>query len=69
MAFGVKAPKKYLEWLREKDLEILEDMPDNVANFKGVNITRYLLEEANEETLERLLNVRMHSTLHCLETD
>ena len=59
MALGVKAPKKYLKWLREKDQEILEDMPDNVASFKGVNITRYLLEEANEETLERLLNVRV----------
>ena len=57
MALGKKAPKRYLEWLRERDQDVVDNMPDNVPSFKGVNITRYMLEEANEEVLERLLNV------------
>lgn len=67
MALGTKAPKKYVKWLGDKDEEVLEEMPDNAANFKGVNITRYMLEEASEETLEKLLNVRNKKFKHsCL---
>ncbi len=58
IALGVKSPKEFLKWLEEKDEEILGEMPNNAKNFKGVNITRFLLQEASQDTLERLLNVR-----------
>ncbi len=63
VALTKKAPKKYLAWLKEHDQEIADDLPDNVASFKGVNVTKFLLEEASEDTMERLLNVS--KTINC----
>ena len=50
------APKPYLSWLREADAAILDDMPDT-KHFKKTQITQFLLEEADADLINRILDV------------
>ena len=53
---GVRAPKDYLDWIRDKDAAILDHMPVT-PKFRRGKITRFILEEADSEVLEGLLDV------------
>ncbi len=57
VALGVRAPRKYMKWLREQDALVLEDLPDDTKQFKGAIITHHLLKEASQQTTEKLLDV------------
>ena len=61
IALGVRAPKKYMKWLREQNAEVLQDLPHDDKKFKGAFITHHLLKEASQETTEKLLDVSTSS--------
>ena len=53
---SVSAPKTYVAWLKNKDEEILDHLPET-KKFKGCAITRFLLNEATDEIRELILQV------------
>ncbi|CAC5377836.1 unnamed protein product [Mytilus coruscus] len=53
---SVSAPRKLLSWLQNQDAELLEEFP-NDKKFKGTIVTKFLLEDATEEQIERLTDI------------
>ncbi|XP_060064707.1 muscle M-line assembly protein unc-89-like [Ylistrum balloti] len=50
----VPAPKHFLDWLRNKNEDILDEMPVEDRHFKGSSVTRFILEEADDQLLSWL---------------
>ena len=57
MALSVSAPKGFTDWLLELDGDILNETP-LTSKSRGIDVTRFLLEEATEQDIEAFLNVR-----------
>jgi hypothetical protein len=58
----IRAPKHYLEWLREHNERLIEKLPA-VKNFKSARITRYLLNDADTNLMDDLLDVSIYMNM------
>jgi hypothetical protein len=61
----MRAPKKFLTWVREQNANILDELPV-VPKFKGRKITKFLLNEASKDLIESILDVRLYYGLRIL---
>ncbi|XP_033748296.1 enolase-phosphatase E1-like isoform X2 [Pecten maximus] len=50
----IPAPKRFLDWLMSHNDSILDEMPVEDRRFKGSNVTRFILEEADNKLLSLL---------------
>lgn len=55
----VRAPKHYLDWIREQNERIIDKLPV-VSHFKRAKITRFLLNDADQNLIDDLLDVSIH---------
>jgi hypothetical protein len=55
----MRAPKKFLTWVREQNENILDELPVE-PKFKGRKITKFLLNEASKDLIESILDVRLY---------
>lgn len=60
----IPAPSAYLEWLREKDASIADLLVAN-NKTKKTRITKYLLRNADEDLLSKLLDVNVSNLFLC----
>ncbi|KAL3857540.1 hypothetical protein ACJMK2_012195 [Sinanodonta woodiana] len=60
---GKRAGDEFLDWLQERCPDVLEEMPVNDKKFKGKQITNFLIDEADEEMVSKLLDALTEDTL------
>ncbi|XP_069135970.1 dentin sialophosphoprotein-like isoform X2 [Argopecten irradians] len=56
----VPAPKNFLDWLENRSEEILDEMPVEDKRFKGSNVTKFILDEAEDNLLSLLTDTLTH---------
>lgn len=54
---NIPADTGFVDWLKEECPEALEHVPFEDKKFKKTRITRFLLEEAEDDLITILLNV------------
>ena len=54
---ALRCSKGFLEWLQETCPEVTDVMPTNDKKFKGRAVTRFLLDELEEQYVAPLLDV------------
>ena len=54
----VSAPNNYLHWIESRRPDLLEEMPVT-REFKGMQVTLFLLNEASDDLVESILDVSL----------
>lgn len=62
----IRAPKHYVDWLREQNEEIVDKLPV-VSKFKRAKITRFLLNDADQNLINDLLDVSIY--MNCVHEE
>ncbi|KAK3592639.1 hypothetical protein CHS0354_034715 [Potamilus streckersoni] len=60
---GKRASDGFLDWLQERCPDVLEEMPVNDKKFKGKQITNFIIDEADEEMVSKLLDTLTEDTV------